>query len=77
MSHPRMDFKSLPPNLRSKLKENSESGVRFIPSNYKYFLNKHRMGEASDMIQRIQREKAIDDPTMHKFVDPDFEIDEQ
>ena len=53
MSHPRMDFKSLPPSLRMKLKENSESGVRFIPSNYKYFLNKHRMGEASDMIERI------------------------
>ena len=49
--------------------------MRFIPSNYKYFLNKHRMGEASDMIERIQREKAIDDPTMHKFVDPDFEVD--
>ena len=73
MSHPRMDFKSLPLKIRERLKVNC--GSKFIPCDYNFFLNKHRMGEANEMIERIQRDKAIDDPTSHKYRDSEFDME--
>ena len=73
MSHPRMDYKSLPTKVKERLKENC--GTRFVPCDFQFFLNKHRMGEANEMIERIQREKAIDDPSMHKYRDSEFDLD--
>ena len=34
------------------------------------------MGEANEMIERIQRDKAIDDPATHKYKDEEFDLEE-
>ena len=76
MSHPRMDFKSLPCKIKERLKTNcGNKSVKFTPCDYQFFLNKHRMGEANEMIDRIQRDKAIDDPSMHKYRDTEFDME--
>ena len=33
------------------------------------------MGEANEMIERIQRDKAIEDPATHKYKDEEFDLE--
>ena len=68
-----MDYKSLPPRVKEKLKDSCKNGYK--TADFQFFLNKHRMGEANEMIVRIQRDKAIDDPDQHKFRDEEFDLD--